>query len=90
MADEDNSGAPDAFARAGCLLLSKHFRQYVGAPAPLLAFGPLELALAARLARCGRGERDLVTLFESLRYKRPDLRALLTCIFSSSIARRTF
>ena len=42
---------------------------------------PLELALAARLGRYGRGERDLVALFESLRYKRPDLRALLTYLF---------
>jgi radical SAM superfamily enzyme YgiQ (UPF0313 family) len=68
--------APDAFGRR-LLAFVETFpaRSVAGPPA---AFGPLELALAARLGRCGRGERDLVALFESLRYKRPDLRALLT------------
>lgn len=68
--------APEAFARR-LLAFVETFpaRSAAGPPA---AFGQLELALAARLGRYGRGERDLVALFESLQYKRPDLRALLT------------
>ncbi|MGC1780661.1 MAG: DUF4070 domain-containing protein [Xanthobacteraceae bacterium] len=68
--------APDAFARR-LRAFVETFPVKTGA-APAAEFGPLELALAARLARYGRGERDLVDLIESLRYKRPDLRAVLT------------
>jgi radical SAM superfamily enzyme YgiQ (UPF0313 family) len=68
--------APDAFARRLLAFVEAFPARPV--PGPPAEFGPLEMALAARLARCGRGERDLVALIESLRYKRPDLRAVLT------------
>ena len=69
--------APDAYA--GRVRMLVDLMPAAGGPLPAAPpFGPLEIALARRLAQRGTAERQLIALIGELKTKRPDLRAHLT------------